>query len=284
VIALLRTEFVKATYRVRTLVIFLLLVGLPTLIVVAIKTNHRHDRGEGGDGLFFLSQQSGLLVPVAVLAVMSGFLLVVIAGLLAGDAVAGDSASGNLRYVLMRPVRRTRLLLAKALVAGFLIWVTVILLAIAGLVAGVIVFGSHPLVVPAFRNFAGTGGFGVGAGFTLSTSTLLARLAVVTAYVAFGYTALLAIGMFFSTLTDTATGAIGGTVGLYIVSEILDAIPQIGRIRYAFPTHYLDKWQPVFLENRYPHDMLVGVFVQLAYFVVFATAAVVWFGRKDIRS
>ena len=279
-IALLRTEFVKATYRLRTLVIFLLLTGLPTLIVIAIKTNHRHDRAENGDGLFLLSQQSGLLVPVAVLAVMSGFLLVVIAGLLAGDAVAGDSASGNLRYVLMRPVRRTRLLLAKAMVAGFLIWVTVILLAIAGLAAGVIVFGSHAVVVPGFRAFLGTGG----VGFTLNTSTLLARLAVVTAYIAFGYTALLAIGVFFSTLTDTATGAIGATVGVYIVSEILDAISQIGRIRYAFPTHYLDKWQPLFLENRYPRDMLVGVFVQLAYLVVFGTAAIVWFGRKDIRS
>ena len=109
VIALLRTEFVKAAIRMRTLVVAVLLVGLPTLIVVAIKSRgNRPDRGQNGEGLFRLAQQSGLLVPAAVLGVASAFLLVVIAGLLAGDSVASDSAWGNLRYVLMRPVSRTR--------------------------------------------------------------------------------------------------------------------------------------------------------------------------------
>jgi len=40
-----------------------------------------------------------LLVPAPVLSVMSAFLLVVIAGTIAGDSVAGDAAWGNLRYL-----------------------------------------------------------------------------------------------------------------------------------------------------------------------------------------
>jgi ABC-2 type transport system permease protein len=273
-IALLRTEFVKAAYRTRTLVLAILLVGLPTLIVVAIKSRGDRPRNNG-EGLFRLAQQSGTLVPAAVLSVMSGFLLVVIAGLFAGDSVAGDASWGNLRYVLMRPVNRTRLLAAKAAVAGVLIWVCVTVIAAAGLLIGVIAFGVHPVTVP-----TGLGS----AAFQLSTSTLLVRLLIGAAYVAFGFTALLALGTFFSTLTDVPTGAIGATVGVYIVSQILDSITQLGSVRYAFPTHYLDSWQAMFTRNTYPKDMAVGLVVQLVYLAVFGTAAALWFNRKDIRS
>jgi ABC-2 type transport system permease protein len=270
---LVRTEFTKAARRKRTLIISALLVALPTLIVFAINargTGRGRDRGEG---LFLLAQQSGLLVPAAVLSVMSGFLLVVIAGTLAGDSVAGDAAWGNLRYLLMRPVRRGRLLLAKAFVAGVLIWACTILVAAAALVAGAAAFGVHSVSVPI-----------IAGGFQLDTATLLLRTVIATGYVAFSLTALLALGTLFSTLTDTATSAIGASIGVYIVSQILDSITQFGQIRYAFPTHYLNDWQPMFTANRYPSDMLVGVGVQLAYLAIFGTAAVVWFRRKDIRS
>jgi ABC-2 type transport system permease protein len=281
VIALLRTEFVKAARRTRTLTMALLLVGLPTLIVIAINSRGERRGRDAGEGLFRLAQQSGYLVPAAVLSVMSGFLLVVIAGMFAGDSVAGDASWGNLRYLLMRPVPRGRLLVAKAIIAGALIWAATILVALAGLVAGVILFGAHPITVP------GLGSLASGSlvnGFQLSEGVLLLRVGIGTAYVAFGFTALLALGTFFSTLTETSASAIGATVGVYIVSEILDGITQLGRVRYFFPTHYLDSWQAMFTDNRYSHDMVTGVLVQLAYLAVFGTIAIVWFRRKDIRS
>jgi ABC-2 type transport system permease protein len=209
---------------------------------------------------------------------MSAFLLVVIAGTIAGDSVAGDAAWGNLRYLLMRPVPRGRLLIAKGLVAAVLIWACTILLAVAALVGGLLLFGAHPVTFP------GAGPIPFLRGFRLDNGALLFRTAVATGYVALGYTALLALGMLFSTLTDNATSAIAATVGVYIVSEILDGVPQLGEIRYAFPTHYLDAWRGMFLQNHYSTDMVVGLVVQAAYLVVFGTAAVLWFQRKDIRS
>jgi ABC-2 type transport system permease protein len=281
-IALVRTEFFKAANRTRTWVIALLLVGLPTLIVAAIKSRGNRPRSsDDAQGLFRLAQQSGLLVPAAVLSVMSGFLLVVIAGTFAGDSVAGDASWGNLRYLLMRPVPRGRLLVAKAIVAAVLIWSATILVALSALIGGVVVFGAKSLTVPGFGIFAPGN---LGAGFHLSQSALLLRLGIGTVYVAFGFTALLAMGTLFSILTDTAASAIGATVGVYIVSEILDGITQLGRIRYFFPTHYIDAWETMFTDNRYSHDMITGVIVQLAYLAVFGAIAVVWFRRKDIRS
>jgi ABC-2 type transport system permease protein len=275
-IALFRTEFVKAARRTRSVVIAALLIGLPTLIVIAI--NRPRQRANDDEGLFRLAQQSGVLVPAAVLSVMSGFLLVVMAGMFAGDSVAGDAAWGNLRYVLLRPVSRTRLLLAKAAVVGALTWICVVLAAVAALVAGVFAFGLHPLTVQAVASAGGA------PAFHLATSALWLRVVMATGYVAFGFTALIAMGSFISTLTDAPTGAIGATVGVYIVSQILNSITQLGSIRYAFPTHYLDSWQPMFTENRFPKDMAVGLAVQVVYLVVFLTAAVMWFKRKDISS
>jgi len=277
VIALVRTELTKAVRRTRTYVIWLGLVALPLLIVVAIHARgNRRRRGEG-EGLFRLAQQSGLLVPAAVLTVTSGFLLVVVAGTFAGDSVAGDAAWGNLRYLLMRPVPRGRLLVAKAFVAGVLIWVCTILVALAGLIGGVVLFGSHAVTVPTFVS-------GVFGGFRLSETALVVRVALSTAYVAFGLTALLAMGTLFSTLTDSAAGAVGATIGVYVASEILDGIPQLGELRYGFPTHYLDAWQSMFTQNHYSSDMVTGVIVQLVYFFVFGAVAIVWFRRQDIRS
>lgn len=280
-IPLLRTELIKAIRRRRTLVIFAGLASLPVVITLALNAHRARpeERGAAGAGLFHLARQSGLVVPAAVLAIMSSFLLIIVAATFAGDTVAGDAGSGNLRYLLLRPVSRTKLVIAKAAIAGMLIWTTTIVAAVAALLAGIAVFGAHPLTVPA----ASSGFLGV-SGFTLATGTLLGRLAVGTAYVAFGFTALLALGVFFSTVTDTPAGAIGGAVGVYIVSEILDGISELGTIRYAFPTHYTNAWEAMITENRFSHDMLAGIAVQAAYLVVFGAAALWWFARKDIVS
>ena len=275
-IALIRTEFTKAASRTRSLVIALLLIGLPTLIVVAINARQDRPRRDNGEGLFRLASQSGLLVPAAVLSATSGFLLIVIAGTLAGDSVASDASWGNLRYVLMRPVSRVRLLLSKAFVAGVLIWAATILVTLAALVAGLILFGAHDVTVPGIGGLVG--------GFNLSGGALALRVLIATGYVAFGFSALLAIGTLFSTITDTAASAIGATVGVYIVSEILDSISQLGQVRYAFPTHYFDAWETMFTDNTYSREMVVGIVVQVAYVVVVGAAAVALFNRKDIRS
>jgi ABC-2 type transport system permease protein len=147
------------------------------------------------------------------------------------------------------------------------------------LVGGVILFGAHPVSTSSVSVFGG--GF---PSFTLTQGMLLARVGVATAYVAFGYTALLSIGTFCSTLTDVPTGAMGATIGVYIVSEVLDGISQLGRVRYLFPTHYLNAWESMFTANTYSHDLLAGIAVQIGYLVVFGGAAVAVFARKDVRS
>jgi ABC-2 type transport system permease protein len=152
--------------------------------------------------------------------------------------------------------------------------------ATAGLIAGVVLFGWHPLDVAATSLSGGV----LSGGFHLSTAALLWRDAFGTMYVAFGFSALLGIGMLFSATSDTPAGAVSITVGCYIVSEILDAITDLGRIRYALPTHYQSAWESTITSNTFSTDLIVGVIVQVAYLLVFGAIAVWWFRRKDIRS
>jgi ABC-2 type transport system permease protein len=274
-IALFRTELTKAARRLRTVVMLAGLAGLTVIISLAVhaRSNNRPDRG---DGLFVLARQSGLVVPAALMAVMSAFLLVVVSGMIIGDAIAGDAASGNLRYLLMRPVSRSRVLLAKGAVAGFLIWCATLVVAVTGLIAGTVLFGWKGITVPAVSGGALTT-------FHLSASMLLVRLAFAAAYIAIGYSALLGVGLYVSTTTDVPAGAVSATVGVYIVSEILDSITDLGSVRYGLPTHYQSAWESIFTRNVWSGDLVAGVVVQSAYLAVFAGLAFFWFNRKDIR-
>ena len=55
----------------------------------------------------------GTLFPLAALAIVLPLFLPIAVAVAAGDAIAGEAQQGTLRYLLVRPVGRTRLLVAK---------------------------------------------------------------------------------------------------------------------------------------------------------------------------
>ena len=149
-----RTEAVKTTRRMRTYIAFAVVVVIPVIMTIALKLNPPdREGGGGGGGLFFLASQfSGLVMPAAALALMSAFLLIIIVAIFGGDAMASDSSWGNLRFVLMRPVGRVKLLFAKLGVATLVSWAAVLTVMLVALVAGGIAFGLHSLDAPHFEN------------------------------------------------------------------------------------------------------------------------------------
>ena len=59
---------------------------------------------------------NGTLFPLAALAIVLPLFLPIAVAVIAGDSVAGEAQAGTLRYLLVRPVGRTRLLVAKLVV------------------------------------------------------------------------------------------------------------------------------------------------------------------------
>jgi ABC-2 type transport system permease protein len=268
--ATFRTELVKQFLRVRTYVAFGFVMLIPLLITLAVRYGDR-GRGAAGDTLFALSRGSGVVLPAAALLMMSRFLLVVVVAIFAGDAIAGEATWGNLRYLLVRPITRSRLLSAKLATAIVLMLCTTLLIVVTGLIAGGLAFGFHPIDVPII-------------GIHQSIGELLWHLGIASAYVAWHMVPIVAIALMVSTMTDNPTGAIGAGVGLSVVSQILDAIPQLGALRHALPTHYLDDWRSLIVRGTFDSDLWRGVLLQIPYIVVFCVIAYVWFRRKDVLS
>ena len=104
-----RVELAKAFHRWRTWLLAAAIAGIPAVIVIATKLSAAASRRSGQDAPPFLFQiaTSGLYAALTGLAVVQPFFLPLAAGLFAGDAVAGEAQAGTLRYLLVRPVRRT---------------------------------------------------------------------------------------------------------------------------------------------------------------------------------
>jgi ABC-2 type transport system permease protein len=270
-LAVVRTELVKSLRRTRTYVAFGILILIPVIMAVAIQLNPPNARGEGR--LLFLASQTGLILPAFALRITSAFLLVIVVALFGGDAIAGEASWGNLRYLLMRPIGRGRLVVAKFTVAVFCAWLAVILVVVTALVVGIVFFGSDPINLS-------VGFFSL----TQSTSDIIGHLGVATAYVAWSLTGVVAFSFMVSCMTDAPFGAIFAGVGLYFTSLILDSISSLGNLRYALPTHYFDTWVDLVTQGQWHSDLWRGVLLQLGYVLFFALVGLWWFKRKDILS
>jgi len=92
------------------------------------------------------------------------------------------------------------------------------------------------------------------------------------------------IGLFISTRTDSGPGAAVATIVIAIASQILGQIPSLDAIHPYLPT---DGWLAFIGLFRFPIDragMEHGLFVSLAYTVVFLSLAVSGFRRRDITA
>lgn len=155
-------ELRKLFLRTRTWVTIGLLCLLPAIVAVFLATTRIAPAP--GQGAAFLSAvlESGSLYPAAALALVLPIFLPVAVAVVAGDTVAGESGAGTLRYLLVRPVGRTKLLAAKLFSVVVFVVATVAAVAGTSYVVGVSLFGAgDPVaVVNAIPQISAPGGGG----------------------------------------------------------------------------------------------------------------------------
>lgn len=120
------------------------IAGLITVIIASTSSSTPERLGDSGS---VVPNSSGFAMAVICLNALLLFLLPLAVAIFAGESVAGDASWGSLRYMLVRPVSRLRVLSSKVAVAGILSLGAVFVVSAAGLVTGVIAFGWHPLSV-----------------------------------------------------------------------------------------------------------------------------------------
>ena len=110
------------------------------------------------------------------------------------------------------------------------------------------------------------------------------RLAIIVGFLAVSLLFVAALGFYAGVRTDAPLGAVGGTVLLVIVSNILDQVTALGNIRNVLPTHYSYAWLDALGPTVQWDSMLRGAISSLAYSTVLLALAWRHFLRKDIVS
>ncbi|WP_371517419.1 ABC transporter permease [Kitasatospora sp. NBC_01300] len=270
-LALFRNELHLTFRRMRTKVLLGILAVLPILIGVVVKLNTGSPH-EGGGGVNFIAQttQNGLFLVFTALAVALPVFLPMTVGVVAGDSVAGEAATGTLRYLLVAPAGRTRLLAAKFTAGLVFCLAATAAVAAAALATGAALFplGEVTLI----------------SGDTIGFGDALLRAVLVAGVVAASLAGLVAIGLFVSTLTGSGIAAMAATVGLVVTVQILDAFPQLDAVRPFLFTHYWLSFADLLRQPMYWDDVWKDLGLQAAYVAVFGAAAWSRFTSRDISA
>ena len=269
---MIRVELLKLVRRPRTWVIIAMLVALPTLVAILLAITDLGPRP--GEGPPFLSAvlNDGTLFPLAALGVVLPLFLPIAVAVLGGDAIAGETQTGTLRYLLVRPVGRTHLLVAKLVTVVAFVILAVLVVSAVSYVEGRLLLGQAPA--------AGTVSL---SGSTLSQEEIAGRTALALAYVIICMLGVAAVALFLSTLTMSSIGAALGTVGVLIASTVLLGLDAAQAMHPFLPTRYWLAFVDLFREPILWDDLVSGLVVQLGYLLVFGLAAWASFSTKDIK-
>ncbi|MFF0667717.1 ABC transporter permease [Streptomyces tendae] len=276
-LGLFRSELLTTFRRWRTLALLAVLAAVPILVGIAVKieTGDGSSLGGGGGGAggpAFISQISnnGLFLVFTALAATLPFFLPMAIGVVAGDAIAGESSAGTLRYLLVAPAGRSRLLLTKyATVITFCLAATLVV-AVSALAVGALLFPVGDLITI--------------SGTRITYAEGLGRALLIALVVAASLVGIAALGLFVSTLTGSGIAAMATTVGLLITVQILDQIPQLDALQPYFFSHYWLSFADVMREPVYWDDLVKNLGLQALYAAVFGSAAWARFTTKDITA
>jgi ABC-2 type transport system permease protein len=268
---MIAVELIKMMRRPRTWLIIGMLLALPTLVAVLLAVTELGPRPGTGPPFLSAVLNDGTLFPLAALGVVLPLFLPIAVAVLGGDAIAGESQTGTLRYLLVRPVSRTHLLLAKLTTVVAFVLLAVLVVAAVSYVEGRLLLGKAPA----------TGTVSL-SGSTLSDDELGWRIALALGYVVVSMLGVAAVALFLSTLTTSSIGAALGTVGVLIASTVLLGLDAATALHPYLPTRYWLAFVDLFRDPILWRDVQRGLLVQLSYLVVFTLAAWASFSTKDI--
>ncbi|TKK85357.1 ABC transporter permease [Herbidospora galbida] len=262
---LFRSEVGLIFRRPRTVAMLVVVAVVPVLCGIAIRVF-------GGDGEALLTQVAGngLALAFVAFSFMVPLILPLVVAVVAGDAIAGEAGLGTLRYLLTAPAGRTRLLGVKFAGMAVFALVTCLVIMVAGLVTGLVLFPVGPVTLL--------------SGTTVPLAEGLLRIGLIALYVTLGMIALGTLALAVSVFTDTSIGAIVTTVVLVLVSQILTLIPQLDAVSpYLLPS-WFQRFDGALREPLATGEMGQGVLAFAAYIAIFGSVAWARFTSRDVTS
>ncbi len=266
----LRREIVKVLFQRRTYVGWVGLLAIPFIMTIALRLSTEQPAEGHGPPFFSNIASNGLFVPLAALAFLSFFLLPLVAAMTGGFVIAGEAETGTLKTLLIRPVSRGGVLLAKWFVAVLYVGVGLALVGVGGALAGRLVFGFQPLTTL--------------SGGQLGVTHALGLIALAYVIGLAGMACIVSLAVALSTLTNSSLTA---AVGTLVIVLILEALGQFSYFDFLKPYLFTARFQDWFNLLRQPipwRPIWEALLVYAGYVVVLVGFALAVFRRKDILS
>lgn len=244
------------------------LVALPVIVAVSIRLSS----SSPGGGPNFISgiAGNGLFVAFAALALELPLFLPLAVSAISGDSVAGEANLGTLRYLLAISAGRTRLLVIKYLAIVIFAFAATFLVALVGSIMGLALFGGGNMTLL--------------SGTQTSMADGVWRLVLSSLYLAVQFSALGAIGLFVSTLTEQPIGATIAIVLVNVLMFILDSIAQLDWLHPWLLTHWWIAFGDLLRDPIGTESIQRGLITAVVYTGTFWLAAWARLSTKDISS
>ncbi len=205
---LLRSEVRWVLRRPRTLVMLGLFALMPVTIAIGVVASGR------AGGLVGNVVGNGLVLPVVTLILALALLLPLAVGMAAADALAGEAAAGTLRGLLLAPVSRLRLVVMKAFGVLAVAALATAVIAVVGVLAGIVVVG-------------GTGHLVTLSGTTVGVGDAAGRVALISLWTIGQLAAIGAVALAISAWTEHPLVVLASVLGMVIVFGVLSTIPSL---------------------------------------------------------
>lgn len=256
--------------RRRTWAMLLAIAMIPILLATAVFLSA--EQIAPGEGPPFLDRvtQNGLFTGFTAMLLAMPLFLPLTMAVVSGDTIAGEAGLGTLRYLLIAPVGRARLLVVKYLGTLVFALVGTFVLMIAGAIIGAILFPVGPVTLL--------------SGDVIQIPEAFGRMALVALYTTVSMMGMLALGLFISTLTTIPVGAMTGVLVASGVSQILDNLPQVAFLHEWLFTHYWLDFADILRQPVELSSLGSNLALQLGYVALFGALAYGRLASKDILS
>ena len=269
-LSLMLSELRVMFTRRRTWAMLFAIAMIPILLATAVFLTA--DQISPGEGPPFLDRvtQNGLFTGFTAMLLAMPLFLPLTMSVVSGDTIAGEAGLGTLRYLLIAPVGRARLLVVKYLGTLVFALVGTFTLMIAGAIIGAILFPVGPVTLL--------------SGDVIQIPEALGRMALVALYTTVSMMGMLALWLFISTLTTIPVGAMTGVLVASGVSQILDNLPQLAFLHEWLFTHYWLDFADILRQPIELSSFGSNLVLQLGYVALFGALAYGRLASKDILS
>jgi ABC-2 type transport system permease protein len=290
---LFQIEVFKIFRKPRTYLAFGIITGFIFLIQLGLMVNGKEFfsflLGSVNDmmDVNYKSLINGYAVCFAILNLLLVHVPILVA-LVAGDIVSGEASMGTLRLLAAKPVSRTQIILAKFAASALYVLLMLVWIAFTSLFLSLLLFGTDNLMVAKVTDIR-----------IIEAGDVMWRYDCAFGFAFIAMLVVAALSLLLSTLSENSIGPIVATVGIVILCTLISEMEIPIYQQYIRPylfTSYMLGWKGFFYIN-YNEDnqtikgsienlpaVLKSIAALVSYIILFVTASVVIFKRKDILS